>query len=527
MSTEIPQDLANALAERYDLTRVLGRGGMATVYLARDRKHQRDVAVKVLKPDLAASLGAERFLKEIEIAARLTHPHILALHDSGEAGGFLYYVMPCITGGSLRQRIEEHQRLTAAQALRIAEPVADALAYAHRMGVFHRDIKPENILFSQGHPVVADFGIAKAVSTAGVGNLTRTGFPLGTPGYMSPEQAAGMTDLDERSDVYSLAVVIYEMIVGEIPGRWPSEEATRTGRFLEAPIAHKSRLADAGPAIERGLVHALSIRHDLRTPTPTALMEELTETAQPARRKYGEDEVQEIMRRATEMEATNPTGAMTIGGVEAIAAEVGLAPEMVRSAAKSLTQTPRRDIVDTDPRKWSKLIGAPSAIVFERTVDGELPESMFPDVVDEVRRIMQHVGQVSQLGKSFSWTMTRTVGRQRDVEVMVSVRGGVTRLLVRENMGPSIGATFGGIMGGLGGGMLGPIIGITVGGLGLAPIFITGIVPLWVATAYGAARTVYKKNFQRKENLFEQLIDRLEEVTRELIESSRPRRVRG
>jgi serine/threonine protein kinase len=522
VSTEIPQDLANALTERYDLTRVLGRGGMATVYLARDRKHQRDVAVKVLKPELAASLGADRFLKEIEIAARLTHPHILALHDSGEAGGFLYYVMPCITGGSLRARLDEVRRLAPVEALRIAAPVADALAYAHRMGVFHRDIKPENILFSQGHPVVADFGIAKAVSTAGVGNLTRTGFPLGTPGYMSPEQAAGMTDLDERSDVYSLAVTVYEMIVGEIPGRWPTEESTRTGKFLEAPVAHRSRLADAGPTIERALVRALSIRHDLRTPTPTALMEELTETVQPARRKYGEEEVQEIMRRATEMEATHPTGAMTIGGVEAIAAEVGVAPELVRSAAKSMA-TPTRAVVSSDPNRWSKLIGAPSAIVFERVLEGELPESMFPDLVDEIRRMMQHVGQVSQLGRSFTWTMTRTVGRQRDVEVMVSVRGGVTRLLVRENLGPSIGATFGGIMGGMGGGMMGPIIGITVGGLGLAPIAITGIIPVWVATAYGVARTVYRKNYQKKEEVFAHLIDRLEEVTRELIESSRPR----
>ncbi|HWA16915.1 MAG TPA: serine/threonine-protein kinase [Gemmatimonadales bacterium] len=521
--SDIPASLKAALADRYALERVLGRGGMATVYLARDRKHQRDVAGKVLKPDLAASLGSERFLKEIEIAARLTHPHILALHDSGDADGFLYYVMPCITGGSLRQRLEADQRLPAAVALRIAGPVADALAYAHRQGIFHRDIKPENILFSEGHPIVADFGIAKAVSTAGVGNLTRTGFPLGTPGYMSPEQAAGMTDLDERSDVYSLAVVIYEMIVGEIPGRWPSEEATRTGRFLEAPVAHKSRLADAGPAIERGLVHALSIRHDLRTPTPTALMEELTETIQPARRKYGEEEIQEIMRRATEMEATNPTGAMTIGGVEAIAAEVGVAPELVRSAARAIAPLPRNAVAPSDPNRWSKVLGAPATIAFERVVEGELPEAMFHDVVDEIRRVMQHVGQVSQLGPSFTWMMTRTVGRQRDVEVMVSVRGGVTRLVVRENLGASIGTTFGGIVGGMGGGMLGPIIGITVGGLGLAPIAIAGIVPVWVAAAYGVARTVYRKNFRRKEEIFAHLIDRLEEVTRELIASTRPK----
>jgi serine/threonine-protein kinase len=162
---------------------------MATVYLADDKKHHRAVALKVLLPGLAAYLGVERFLKEIQIAARLQHPHILTLHDSGEAGGFLYYVMPFIDGGSLRQQLEgpPQRTFTPQQVMAIAEPVADALSYAHRMGVMHRDIKPENILFSQGHPIVADFGIAKAVSTAGGGNLTRTGFPIGTPGYMSPE----------------------------------------------------------------------------------------------------------------------------------------------------------------------------------------------------------------------------------------------------------------------------------------------------------------------------------------------------
>src|SRR3989441_4528891 len=254
VTPDIPTDLQAALDGRYELRRVLGRGGMATVYLAADRKHRREVALKVLLPGLAAFLGAERFLKEIQIAARLTHPHILAVHDSGEAAGFLYYVRPYIDGGSLRQQLEEggkggpsRRALSQQLALAIAEPVADALTYAHRMGVLHRDIKPENILFSQGHPIVADFGIAKAVSTAGGANLTRTGFPVGTPGYMSPEQAAGLTDLDERTDVYSLAVVIYESVVGEPPGRWPTEDAVRTGRFLEATASHRSRLTDGGP----------------------------------------------------------------------------------------------------------------------------------------------------------------------------------------------------------------------------------------------------------------------------------------
>jgi len=300
-ATEIPADLTAALADRYTLRRVLGRGGMATVYLADDRKHHRGVALKVLLPGLAAYLGAERFLKEIQIAARLTHPHILALHDSGEAGGFLYYVMPYVDGGSLRQQLEGPPRrpLSQQQALAIAEPVADALTYAHRMGVLHRDIKPENILFLQGHPIVADFGIAKAVSTAGGANLTRTGFPVGTPGYMSPEQAAGLTELDERTDVYSLAVVIYEMLVGDVPGRWPTEDAVRAGRFLEASASHRTRLTTIGSTIEGALVRGLAIRHDQRTPSAAALMEELTQGTSAARRRFDKDEVQAIVKRAT------------------------------------------------------------------------------------------------------------------------------------------------------------------------------------------------------------------------------------
>ena len=422
VSSDTPHDLEAALAERYTLRHMLGRGGMATVYLADDRKHQREVAVKVLRRDLAATLGAERFLKEIQIVARLTHPHILALHDSGEAAGFLYYVMPYIDGGSLRRQLEERRCLARQEALEIALPVADALSYAHRKGIFHRDIKPENILFSQGHPIVADFGIAKALSTAGAANLTRTGFPLGTPGYMSPEQAAGMTDLDERSDVYSLAVVIYEMLTGEIPGRWPTEDAVRAGRFLEAPLPHRTRLDQAGVATEAALVRGLAIRHDQRTPTPSELMAELQGGQQAVRRKYREDEVKEIVRRASELEASSPTqsGAMTIGGIESLGQEVGIEPAVVRSAAKSLER--RSTPTSTTPALVRGLIGAPTSLMVERIVEGELPPDEFPTLVEEIRRELQHVGQVSQLGWSFSWTMTRSGNIRRDVEVAVTVR---------------------------------------------------------------------------------------------------------
>ncbi|HXY19186.1 MAG TPA: serine/threonine-protein kinase, partial [Gemmatimonadales bacterium] len=412
---DLPADLQTAVASRYELRRVLGRGGMATVYLARDLKHRRDVALKVLRPDLAASLGAERFLQEIQIAARLTHPHILALHDSGEAGGFLYYVMPFIDGPSLRARLEAERRLERDAALAIASPVAEALSYAHRMGVLPRDIKPENILFSQGHPIVADFGIAKAISTAGQTNLTRTGFPLGTPGYMSPEQAAGLTDLDERTDVYSLAVVVYEMLVGAVPGHWPSEEAVRSGRFLEAPPAHRSRLAQVGTVVEGALAHGTAIRHDHRTATPAKLMDELTGAAALPRR-YSEGEVREIVRRASEIEASQPTasGAMTVGGIEALAAEVGIAPETVREAARGLNPlpaTPAPPAADANrPNFW---LGAPTSLVYERIVEGELPESEFPVLVQEIRLVARHSGQVSQLGRSFSWTSARGGGTMR------------------------------------------------------------------------------------------------------------------
>jgi tRNA A-37 threonylcarbamoyl transferase component Bud32 len=503
--------LQDALADRYELRRELGRGGMASVYLAHDRKHVRDVAIKVLRPDLAASLGVERFLKEIQIVARLTHPHVLPLHDSGEAQGFLFYVMPYIDGGSLRQRLHADRRLAVAPALAIARPVADALRYAHRMGILHRDIKPENILFSQGHPMVADFGIAKAISTAGGANLTRTGFPLGTPGYMSPEQAAGLTDLDERTDVYSLAVVIYEMIVGEVPGRWPSEDAVRAGRFLEVPVAHRARLAEAGAAVEAALARGVAVRHDQRTASPDALIAELE--GQAPRRRYDADQVQQIVKRASEIEAGMPTagGSMTIGGVEALAAEVGIKPEHVRAAAIA-----RRAPVAAPKR--NALIGGPTMLTFERIVDGELPQSEYATLVEEIRRLMRSVGYVSQLGQSFSWSSAPRQGSgRREIEVAVTVRGGRTRITMTESLGGLIGAVFGGIGGGMGGGGMGPIMGILGGALDVAAGWFALIVPAWIGITYVTARTSYQVVVHRRAVELERTADRLAEAVQELL----------
>ena len=225
--------LTAALAERYAIERELGAGGMATVYLAEDLKHGRPVAVKVLRPELAAALGSERFLREIRVTAHLQHPNILTLIDSGDAEGFLYYVMPYVEGESLRARLQREKQLPLDDTLQITREVADGLDYAHGEGFVHRDIKPENILLSRGHAVVADFGIALGVSAAGGERLTETGLSLGTPEYMSPEQATGESNLDGRSDTYSLGCVVYEMLVGEPPFTGTTAQALMARHSLD------------------------------------------------------------------------------------------------------------------------------------------------------------------------------------------------------------------------------------------------------------------------------------------------------
>jgi len=240
--TDLQAQLTAALADRYVIERKLGEGGMAVVYLANDVKHDRPVAVKVLHPDLAASIGAERFLREIQITARLSHPHILPLYDSGAADGFLYYVMPYVVGESLSDLMEREKQLSLEEAIRITREVAEALAYAHSMGLVHRDIKPDNVMMSGGHAIVADFGIARAVSEAGGDKLTQTGMAVGTPAYMSPEQAAGEENVDGRSDIYSLGCVLYELVVGQVPFTGPTPMAVMARHSMDqVPPPHIMR----------------------------------------------------------------------------------------------------------------------------------------------------------------------------------------------------------------------------------------------------------------------------------------------
>src|SRR5215216_5416542 len=209
--------LKESLSERYDIKREIGAGGMATVYLAQDLRHDRPVALKLLNPELGAILGVERFLAEIRVTANLQHPNLLPLFDSGAADGLLYYVMPFVEGESLRARLDRERQLPVDEAVRMTVAIANALDYAHSHGVIHRDLKPENILLQAGQPVIADFGIALAVSNAGGNRITQTGLSLGTPAYMSPEQATGDRAIDGRTDVYSLGAVLYEMLVGDPP----------------------------------------------------------------------------------------------------------------------------------------------------------------------------------------------------------------------------------------------------------------------------------------------------------------------
>jgi serine/threonine protein kinase/Flp pilus assembly protein TadD len=250
--------LKTAVAKRFAIEREVGRGGMATVYLAEDLRHHRPVALKVLHPHLAQSLGPDRFLREIEIAARLQHPNIVPLYDSGGVGEQLYYVMPFVEGESLRQRLERQPQLSLEDAVQIARAVAAALDYAHRKGVVHRDIKPENVMLHEGQAVVTDFGIAKAVSAAAADNLTQTGTTVGTPAYMSPEQAGGEEELDGRSDVFSLGSVLYEMLAGERPFTGPTTQAI-IAKLFTAPVPPlRERREDVPDWMEAALLKALA-----------------------------------------------------------------------------------------------------------------------------------------------------------------------------------------------------------------------------------------------------------------------------
>ena len=486
--TELLDRLHASLTGVYSIERELGRGGMSTVFLAQDLKHDRDVALKVLRPDLASAVGSDRFLREIKVTAALNHPHILPLLDSGSIDDLVYYVMPYVSGGSLRDRLVAGTPLSLGDALTVSRQVASALDYAHRMGVVHRDVKPENILFSEGLAVVADFGIAQAVALADRQTLTRTGYPVGTLGYMSPEQAAGKTDLDSHTDVFSLGAVAYEMLVGQTPDGWPAPEDSRLGRLTDAPPDHRARL-DAMPGrVEQALARALALRPADRFDSPGALAEALA-TAVRERIVVPEEEMREIFERAAALEAEEPGGqsagpsgpsplppepeALTMGAVEQVAAEIGISPERVREAALGIGQrNPAgesvRHVQGMRPASDGKLVTYRSAhdvnyakqrMRASRILPVEIPESKLPELIPVIEDELDLVGHASIVGQMLTWSPAAQGSEGRHIVVTVRSRGGGTEVHLEERleysgwrqaapgMGAGIGLLFGTMLG--------------------------------------------------------------------------------
>jgi serine/threonine protein kinase len=459
--SDVPDLLRSGLEGSYEVERELGRGGMSTVFLARDLRHERPVALKVLRPDLASAVGSERFLQEIKLTASLNHPHILPLLDSGSLDGVVYYVMPFVTGGSLRDRLEPGVPLPVEQAVGIARQVASALDYAHRAGVVHRDIKPENILFSEGLAVVADFGVARAVTSVDRRTLTRSGFPVGTLGYMSPEQAAGRMDLDERTDVFGLGCVVYEMLVGDTPAGWPSREDSRVGRFLEAPPDHRTHLNALPGRVEQCLARALALRGADRFGSAGSFVEALA-TAAEGGEPIPDAEMQAILARAAALEAersehTPVEGAapkaLTVGSVEQVAAEVGIAPQRVREAAAELRggATPPHAAENRPlapallpsrmaPGRTRSFPQAPDVsfakdkLTAERRVSREVDEDAYPEVVDLIQEELEMVGHVSTVGRSLTWSPARQGTESRQIVVTLRPRDGATEIHLEEQI---------------------------------------------------------------------------------------------
>jgi len=357
--------LGAALADRYRIERELGAGGMATVYLAHDPRHDRKIAIKVLRPELAAVIGAERFLSEIRTTANLQHPHILPLFDSGEVDGIVFYVMPFVEGESLRDRLNRERQLSIADAVRIATEVAGALEYAHRHGVIHRDIKPENILLHDGQALVADFGIALAATSAGA-RMTETGMSLGTPHYMSPEQAMGERNLDARTDVYALGCVLYEMLTGEPPFTGPSAQAIVAKVMTEKPTRPSATRDTVPEAVEDAVLTALAKLPVDRFPTAAAFAAALAPDPRSPRPRSA----------ASSGRRTRPVRGRLLAGVAALAllAAGVLAGRWAfgRAAAKGFTYTQRT--FHNQAIYNARYTPDGRTIVFSATSDGSEPE---------------------------------------------------------------------------------------------------------------------------------------------------------
>lgn len=426
--------LKAAFADRYRIEREVGRGGMASVYLAEDIKHARKVAIKVLRPQLSSSLGAERFLREIEIASQLTHPHILPLYDSGVAEELLYFVMPYVEGESLAHRMAREKTLPIEYALQVTREVASALDYAHRRNIVHRDIKPENILLADEHAVVADFGIARAVGAAGGYSLTQSGLPIGTPRYMSPEQARGMSDVDGRSDIHSLGRVLYEMIVGEPPARPCDRSSVAEGRFTDQPPKHRAILESLPDRVVRALVQALAEHPDDRFPTAKQFSDKLGPPQRETAQWGAIPESKSSATRAAEIAAlTLVGGAVVVGyitqrtGVSlpailavtlpllGLAAAIGIWAYRRRREAE-LPATPtsggRRRVAPSGPRETIELVESIAVLPFADMSPGQ-DQAYFSDGIAE--ELLNALARIEGLRVAARTSSFQFKGKNQDV----------------------------------------------------------------------------------------------------------------
>jgi len=424
--TEVVTRLSAALAERYRVDRELGQGGMATVYLAQDLKHERKVALKVLKPELAAVLGADRFVVEIKTTAALQHPHILPLFDSGIADGFLYYVMPFIDGETLRAKLDRETQLGIDEAVKIATAVADALDYAHRHGVIHRDIKPENILLHDGRPMVADFGIALAVSAAAGGRMTETGLSLGTPHYMSPEQATAEKEITGRSDVYSLGAVLYEMLTGDPPHTGSSAQQIIMKIITETPqpvtALRKSVPANVAAAVAKSLEKLPADRFTSAKDFAEALVN-------PG---FSDHRTGQTGSGAMRVKARSVNGALVVLSAALVVALGWQAMRPLRDVGPRAYDVALPDSAPVYPRSNTTFVVAPGG-EFVIYAGGDRPDLWYRSLRDAtVRRIegteRADVPTISPDGKQVAFI--RQGSPESTVEVM-SVNGGAATVIAR------------------------------------------------------------------------------------------------